>query len=152
MAGWTDSGKYMVLGTAFPAVALQTNYYVILCTSAASPTKDTTTFAALTELAYTNVYPGGGFSITRGGTDFEPHTLEGPNDRGLVQLKDIVWTASGGPIPNTGDGARWAVLTDDEATVNNRTVYIYWDLSSDRSVSDGQTLTLQDCEIQINET
>lgn len=70
----------------------------------------------------------------------------------LVQIKDVSWTASGGSIPSSGSGARYAVLTDDNATVGNREVLAYWDLTSDRTVSDGQTLTLQDLEIDANES
>jgi hypothetical protein len=72
-------------------------------------------------------------------------------DRGLIQLKNLVWTASGGPIPASGNGAWWAVLTTDEVTVGNRQVVAYWDLAADRTVSDTQTLTLQDCELRLNE-
>ena len=77
-------------------------------------------------------------------------TEDDANDRGLTQAKDIVWTASGGSIPASGDGARYAVLLDDNATVGSREVLAWWDLTSDRSVSDGQTLTLQDCELRLN--
>jgi hypothetical protein len=44
------------------------------------------------------------------------------------------------------------VLTDDNATVANREIIAYWDLTSPRSVSDGQTLTLQDCQLDLNES
>ena len=54
-------------------------------------------------------------------------------------------------IPISGSGARSAVFTDDNVTIGSREVENYWDLVSDRSVSDGQTLTLQDCELRINE-
>jgi hypothetical protein len=42
------------------------------------------------------------------------------------------------------------VLTDDNATVANREVFVCWDLASDRSVSDGQTLTIQNAELRLN--
>ena len=74
------------------------------------------------------------------------------SDYALLQIKDVVWTASGGPIPASGNGARYAVLTDDNVTQGSREVYFYWDLVSDRSVSSGQTLTLQDMETRVTET
>ncbi|MBN1286437.1 MAG: hypothetical protein JXB47_13645 [Anaerolineae bacterium] len=77
-------------------------------------------------------------------------TEDDVNDRALVQVKDVTWTASGGPIPASGDGARWAALTDDNATVADRKVLAWFDLSSDRAVSSGQPLTLQDCEIRLS--
>ena len=68
------------------------------------------------------------------------------------QFKDMVWTASGGTLPGSGDGARYAVLTDDNVTQDDREVWCYWDLSSDRVVSDTQTLTLSDLELRFTES
>jgi len=36
--------------------------------------------------------------------------------------------------------------------LGSRLVYAYWDLISDRSVVDGQTLTLQNCELRLTES
>ena len=112
---------------------------------------DTDTKTTLTEIANGNGYVTGGISLTRNSTDFDVLTEDDVNDRALVQLKDIVWTASGGSIPASGGGARYAILTDDNVTQGSREVYPYWDLVSDRTVSVGQTLTLQNCEIRIDE-
>ena len=92
------------------------------------------------------------FILTKNSTDFDVLTEDDGNDRGLIQVKDVVWTASGGSIPDAGDGARYAMLTDDDGTIANREAYQYWDLASNRTVSDGQTLTLQNLEIRINES
>lgn len=152
MAGWTNRGKYYVLGCAFVGTTVETNYYVALWTSASAPDADTNTMADGTEIAAGNGYTSGGYQLTPGGTDFDTHTEDDTADRGLVQIIDVAWTASGGSIPGSGDGARYAVLTDDNVTVSSRVIYAYWDLSSDRSVSSGQTLTLQDLELRINES
>jgi len=152
MAGVTNRGKYLLLGYVFRADTEPTNYYVALCTSATAPTADINTLGELTQIAVGNGYPDGGFSLTPGATDFDSHTEDDGADKALVQCKDIVWTASGGSIPDTGDGARYAVLTDDNATTTARQVLCYWDLTSDRQVSDGQTLTLQNCEIDLTES
>lgn len=152
MAGWTNKGKWRVLGWAYRGDAIPTNFYVALVTSATAPTADINTLGELTEIAAGNGYTSGGYQLTPNSTDFDVHTEDDANDRGLIQIKDIVWTASGGPIPASGGGARYAVLLDDNATVGSREVLAYWDLVSDRSVSDGQTLTLQDCELRINES
>lgn len=152
MAGWTNKGKFQMLGRIYRAVALPTNYYVALFTSAVAPVADTNTKGELTEIAAGNGYTAGGISLTAGATDFDVITEDDTNDRGLIQIKDLVWTASGGPIPSSGNGARYAAFTDDNVTQGSREVYHYWDLTSDRSVSDTQTLTLQDCEIRIDET
>jgi hypothetical protein len=152
MAGWTNKGKYKALGWAFRGTTIPTNFYVGLVTSAVAPVADTNTFSQLTEITAGNGYTTGGFSLTPGGTDFDVWTEDDTNDRGLVQVKDVAWTASGGSIPSAGGGARYAVLLDDNVTIGSREVYAYWDLTSDRTVSDGQTLTLQDCELRMNES
>ena len=149
MAGWTNRGAYMALGWIFRAQTIPTNFYLALWTSATAPTADSNLMSDGTEIAAGNGYTSGGYSLTPGATDYDVWTEDDANDRALVQIKDVVWTASGGAIPSSGDGARYAVHTDDDGTVANREVYHYFDLSSDRSVSDTQTLTLQDCEIRI---
>ena len=152
MPGFTNKGKFHVLGHAFVAVAVPTNYYVALVTSAVAPTADTNTLGQLTQIATGNGYVDGGIQLTAGASGFDVHTEDDANDRGVVQIRDLVWTASGGSIPASGDGARYSILTDDNATVANREIYGYYDLTSDRSVSDGQTLTVQNMEMRADES
>jgi len=152
MAGWTNKGKAEALALMFRTATRATNYYIVLYTSATAPTADTNLNSDHTMIAAGNGYTAGGYQLTPGDTDFDTLTEDDTNDRGLVQIKDVTWSASGGSIPDTGDGARYAALTDDNGTVADREVYQYWDLTSDRSVSDGQDLTLQDLEIRINES
>ena len=151
MAGWTNKGKFSALDAYMRNAGAPTNFNIALFTSVTTPTADTNLVSDLTQIATGNGYADGGLAVNRNATDFDVLTEDDTNDRGLVQIKDIVWTASGGPIPASGGGARWAALTDDNVTVASREVYFYWDLVSDRTVSSGQTLTLQDCEIRINE-
>ena len=152
MPGWTNKGKFNCLDGWLRNTAPPTNFYVALVTSATAPVADTNTKGELTEIANGNGYVTGGISLTPGATDFDVLTEDDTNDRGLIQIKDLVWTASGGTLPASGDGARYAVMTDDNGTQGSREIYGYWDLVSDRQVSDGQALTLQDCELRINET
>lgn len=152
MAGWTNKGKWRVLGWVFRGDTIPTNFYARLVTSATAPTADTNTASQLTQITAGNGYTAGGFSLTPGATDFDVHTEDDTGDMGLVQIKDVTWTASGGPIPSAGGDARYCVLTDDDTTDANREILMYWDLGADRSVSDGQALTLQDMEIRITET
>lgn len=148
--GWTNKGKYRVL-ELLRGATLPTNFYVALLDDASTPTADTNVMSDLTEIAAGNGYSSGGYSLTPNATDFDSLTENDTDDRGELQIKDVVWTASGGSIPDTGDGARWAVLTDDHTTVADREVWQYFDLSENRKVSDGQDLTLQDIEIRITE-
>ena len=152
MAGWTNKGKAAILDAYFRNAGAPTNFYVALVTSATAPTQDTDTLGDLTEIAAGNGYTSGGISLTKNSTDFDVLNEDDTNDRGDIQIKDLVWTASGGNIPASGDGARYAVLLDDNGTVASREVLAYWDLASDRTVSDGQSLTLTNPELRIQES
>lgn len=151
MAGWTNKGKFSILDAYFRNTGAPTNFYVALVTSANVPDADTNLLSDLTEIADGNGYTTGGYSLTKNSTDFDTLSEDDTNDRGTIQVKDVTWTASGGNLPASGNGARYAVLLDDNATVANREVYAFWDLGSDRSVSDTQELTLQNLELRLTE-
>lgn len=152
MPGWTNKGKAQALARLFRGVALPTNYFAFLMTDATAPGPDTNTKADVTEVPSGNGYTTGGISLTKNTTDFDVLTEDDTNDRGLVQIKDLVWTASGGNLPASGTGARYLGLTDDNATQDSREIYHYWSLGSNRIVSDTQALTLQNAEIRIDES
>jgi hypothetical protein len=151
MAGWTNKGKFRMLGRTYRGVAVPTNYYAALVTAAVAPVADTNTKSELTEVANGNGYVTGGIQLTPGATDFDVLTEDDTNDRAFIQLKDLVFTGAGGPIPASGDGPRYLILTDDNGTQGSREVYHLWDLGSAITVSDGQSLTVQDAEIRITE-
>lgn len=146
-SGVTNRGKYILLNSFFRATGTPTNLYLALCTSATSPTVDINTLSELTQIATGNGYTDGGYQLSRNATDFDVLTEDDTGDQAYIQIKDVTWTASGGNIPSSGNGARWAILTDDNATVGSRQVIAWFDLASDRTVSDGQPLTLQNCQI-----
>lgn len=148
IAGWTDKGLYRLLKHVADSVALPTTFRVALCTSAQTPSELTNTFANLTEIAPGNGYTAGGYTVDRV-DDFDQIIEDDTNGRARIILKDIVWTAAGGPIPSSGSGARYAILTDDNVTQADREVYCWWDLGSARSVADGQPLTLVDLEMRV---
>lgn len=147
----TNRGKYLILQEFFRNPTEFTTLYIALITSAAAPTVDTNTFSELTEIAAGNGYTAGGISLSRNSTDFDTLTEDDSGNLAYIRLRDIVWTASGGSLPGSGNGARYAILTDDNGTQGSRQVIAYWDLTSDRTVSSGQTLTLTDCEIRLTE-
>lgn len=152
MAGITNRGKFKILNYYFRRQGtLPTNFYIPLITSAVAPTADTNTLSELTQIASGNGYTTNGISLTPGTTDFDVMTEDDTNDKAILQVKDVIWTASGGNLPASGNGARYAPLTDDNATAGSRDVIAWWDLVSDRVVSDTQTLTLQNCEIDLTE-
>ena len=145
----TNRYKYFLLLIAHRAGTVPAAYRVKLITSAVAPTADTNTFSELTEIANGNGYTTSGTQLTPNSTDFDVITEDDTNDRSLIQLKDIVWTASGGTLPASGSGASYMVLTDNNVTAGSREVYVSWDLTSARSVSSGQSLTIQDAEIRL---
>jgi len=147
-SGWTNKGKFALLNQYFQGATKPTDLYVALATSATAPTNVINTFSQLTEVGDTTGYTTGGYQVSFNTTDWDAQAENDTAHYAMVQLKDITWTASGGSMPN-GNSARWAVLIDDDTTIGNREVYIWWDLVSDRQVSDGQQLTLQDCEVRL---
>lgn len=152
MAGVTNRGKVRIADIVFRAASPPTNFYLALVTSATAPTADTNLMSDLTEIAAGNGYTSGGISLARNSTDFDVLTEDDTNDYAELQIKDITWTASGGDLPASGSGARYAVLTNDNGTVSLRDVWSYFDLVSARSVSTGQALTLQNCTLRLAET
>ncbi len=152
MAGATNRGLMRVLDYLMRAGTIPGGAFaVFLATSAVSPAPATNLKSDLTEIATGNGYAAGGLNVARNATDWDVLTEDDVLNLGLIQIKDLTWTASGGPIPASGAGARWAVLTDQNATVANREVLFYWDLQSDRSVTSGQSLILQNCEIDAKQ-
>ena len=149
---WTNKGKFLLLDWVFGGEPLPDNFYVALVTADNVPTVDTNTLSELTEVADGNGYTEGGYELTPGDTDFDVFTEDDTNNRALVQLKDLVWTATGGTIPDSGNGARYAVLTDSTGdsgeTIGDRQVIAMWDLVTAREATVGFAITLADCELR----
>ncbi len=148
--GMTQRGLKLLFDYALQGVTVPTNFYVALVTDATAPAWATTTLGGLTEIAAGNGYTSGGFSLTPNTTDFDAQVLNSAPDFVDQQVKDVTWTASGGNIPGSGDGASYAVLTTDEGTVANRQVLAYWPLPSEPiTVASGLTLTLIDAFMRL---
>lgn len=149
MPGFTNRGFKILADTYYRGATAPANFNVALVTSATAPDADTNTLSDLTEIAAGNGYTTGGISVARNTTDFDSLVENDASDRAELQIKNLVWTGSGGPIPASGNGARYAVLTDANATVGSRQVIFWWDLSADQSVSDTQAFTLIDLELRL---
>lgn len=128
-----------------------TTWYAALCTNATPPTVDTNTLGQLTEIAAGNGYTSGGIAIERSSTGWPTFTEDDSGDLAKAIAKQLVYTASGGNLPSSGSGARWAVLTDDNATVANRQVIAAWQLAGDRIVTAGNAITVSNSEIRATE-
>jgi len=150
---WTNRGKFLLLEWVFCRTPLPINFYVMLITADNVPTVDTNILSELTEIADGNGYTEGGYALTPGATDFDVITEDDFFNRALVQIKNIIWTANEGPIPASGDGARYVVLTDDSESsalaIGDRQVIAVWDMKTDRVVTNGFPLALDDLELRV---
>lgn len=153
-SGLTNIGKIRMLEMAFrntqdTAAPSTAPFYIALSNSAASLSAATTTYDTATQIVVGNGYSEGGLIINRDTTDFDVLSIDTASNYGQIQFKDITWTASGGNLPASGDGAYYAVITDDNATIGSRQVYGWIDLSEARSIGNGAQLTLQNISIRI---
>ncbi len=142
-SGWTNRGKYNLLKT-LQGTALPTNFYVALAST--TPDEDDNTMADVTEPAGYARY-----SLSKNSTDFDVITeTDGSTDRALIQIKNVAWTASGASLPTSA--ATYALLVDDTSG-SGAEIWAFWYLgaSGGRQVSDGQTLTLVDLELRLDE-
>lgn len=144
---WTNRGAFLLLQLFTRGTSPATTFYLALVDSSVAPTVDINTLSQLGEIPAGNGYTSGGIAVARNNTDFDAMTEDDATDKAYAQIKDLVWTASGGTLPGSGSGARYAVLLTDEGTVANRQVIAAWDLGSNVIVSSGQTLTLQNLQL-----
>ena len=145
----TNRGKYLILQGVFRNMGLPASFYMALADQTTTPTVDHNAFSEHTEVPAGNGYTSGGIALARNATDWDVLTEDDTNDRALVQAKDLVWTASGGNLPASGTGARWLDCLDDNVTIGSRQIFGSFDLASNRTVSDGQTLTIQNAEFRL---
>lgn len=147
-SGWTNKGRYKALGIWLRNETAPTTFYAAL-TITTAPDADSNTLGGLTEVAAGNGYTAGGEAVARSAVGFDVWTEDDTNDRGFIQLANVVWTASGGSIPSSGNGPLHMVLLDDDGTVGSREVYAFWDLVGPLTITVGQVLTVQDAELRI---
>ena len=132
-------------------VAAPATFYMALVTDSVVPDADTNTMSDLDEIPAGNGYTSGGLAVARNTTDWDTRTEDDTGNTGLAQTKDLTWTASGGNLPPSGTGARYAVLTTDEAAVADRQIVAWFNLGSNRIMTVGYDLTLQNCEVRLTE-
>lgn len=135
-SGWTNRGAYTMVGYYFRAETIETTFTLYLLN--AIPDADDNVFTDLTEASNYD----GEQTINRNSTDFDTYTEDDTGDTGYVQLKDIVFTASGGTCTTT-----YAALLDGNATENSRLVIAFFDLGATQNIPDTSTLTLQDLQL-----
>ncbi len=107
-----------------------------------APGEKTNILTDLTEIAAGNGYTAGGQEVERNiSAGFDSLTEDDSGNQAKIRLQDRAWTAGGGSMPSSGDGARYPVLIDDSDNV-----ICFWDLETDVTVSAGQSLVIQNAE------
>lgn len=133
--GFTNKGAARMFDSFFRNQNTPTTFNLHLCTAATAPTADTNTLSDLTEVSSAG-YASQAYA--RNTTNFPTLSENDASDYGGVISANVVFTASGGPITD----ARYLVLCDDNATPGSREVIGVHDLLVDRSVADGESLTI----------
>lgn len=145
----TNRGAYrfygMYLGESMPA-----HMWIALVTSTTIPTRLINTFNELDEIVPGNGYTPGGVQVNLDTIDWIEWIEDDPLNTVYATLRAIVWAAVGGDIPPSGNPARYAVLLDDNATINDREVWAYFDLGADVIVPDGLAVALRDIRLRGN--
>lgn len=98
----TNRARFNVLGIVFRNATEPTTFTLLLALNSDPPTVDDNVFGDLAEIAAGNGYTTGGVVVNRNATDFDTITEDDTNDRALVQMKDFVFTASGGDAQQVG--------------------------------------------------
>src|SRR4030067_541469 len=138
----TNRGKYLILQGGSRTAGPPPSFYMALADQTTTPTVDHNAFNEHTEVPAGNGYTSGGIALARNATDWDVLTEADPNARALVQAKALVWTASGGTLPASGTGARWLDCLDDNVTIGSRQIFGSFDRGSNRTLFDGQQLTI----------
>lgn len=163
-SGITNYGKQWILELAFEKTQNTATpvdrMFVALVIDDNVPNADDENWSDLkaTQIVPGNGYTDGGIAIARA-TNFDSLAHDDSADKALVQITNVEWTASGGSIPGSGEGAAYAILMDcahnqsgNEAASrdgDNNKIIAWWDLGGQQTVADGQKLSLQDMEIRL---
>lgn len=146
-SGLTRRGARRILECWKQGATPPANFFVAFVTAATTPTRDTVTLSQLTEVAQGAGYVSGGFAVARNNVDY-PTIVENDGTTNIVKAVAKDWgqvaTGAGVEFPLSGSGARYAVLLGPHATPGSREVYEWHDLVSDKKVSEGQALTVDD--------
>jgi len=135
----TNRGKKLIFDYAFRKATLPGNYKFLLVSD--TPTQTTNVLSDLTEVANGNGYTSGGQSVSLNSTDFDTLTENDTDHYGEVQLKNFVWTASGGSIPASGNPPLFVCLGTNDGDPQ---IIAYESLGGAKTILNGTALTIAD--------
>jgi hypothetical protein len=140
---FTNKGLGKMLTNTFDGGTVPTNYYAYCVTSSATPTVDDDTWSDHSANESSNYTE----ATIAGGTGFGTISVDDTNDWATLTVNDIVFTASADSLV-----ARWVIITDDNGTEANREIYAVLDLTSERTVGNGQTLTATGTTLKLSQS
>lgn len=140
---FTNKGLGKLLTNTFDAGTVPTNFYAYCVTSSSTPTVDDDTWSEHLANESTNY---DGEQTLAGGTGFGTISVDDANNRADLTVNNIVFTATADSLV-----ARWVIITDDNGTEANREIYAVLDLGSERTVGNGQTLTVSGTTLRLSQ-
>lgn len=148
MPTWSNNGKYLLFRALF-FNSVPSKFYMALITNDQIPGPDNNDLDYLTEVYPGNGYTEGGQEISSGSSSFDYCGINNATDKAVVQLVDIVFTATGEGIPVTGKGAYYAVLCVLGDYSSDRHTICWWDLETERTADAGQQIVLKDLTMEL---
>ena len=100
-------------------------FSIVLVTGSVEPGPDTKILGELDEIPAGNGYASGGEPINRDNIDFPISDENDDTDSGNVTMRDVTFNAVDGPIPSSGPGIKFFVLTDNNGTLSEREIFAY---------------------------
>ena len=149
--GFTNRAKLRMLEAFFQDVFSQSGFAIALVTDTPAPDADTNVLADLTEIVAGNGYSSGGNAIARDNIGFPTSSEDDSADTGSLIMEDTFFTASGGILPASGDGVKFAVLTDNNTIIADREVFAYAEYGAVKTLLDGQMLSVAGLKFTLKE-
>lgn len=144
----TNRGKKFTLKKTFNG---GDEFYYVFLTDDITPSADTNIMSDVKEIAAGNGYVKGGIKFTGNTTDFPGLTEDDALDKAILKIRAVDIMANGGPIPKSGDPARYVAITGAGNTVASREIFWILDLGTDRKAVDQQKIEIEAITIELTE-
>jgi len=148
-AGVTNRGAFLMLDHFFHAAAVGSDFYLAFLDDSEPPNADWDTMAGRAEIPAANGYVAGGSSFAKAPGSWT--LLEVASSSASARMLDRTLAAAGGPLPQTGPGIRYPVLTTDEGAPPDRQIIAVFDTGTNWQLADGETLTLGGMQLELTE-
>lgn len=122
---WTNRGTFRMLESVFRNVPILSGFAIALITDSVLPSLSTVLLGELEEIVSGNGYTSGGVTVSRDSIGFPVIIQDDVLNKSSIIMKDVIFTASGGILPVSGNGIKFIVLTDNNTTIGDREVYAF---------------------------